>query len=218
MEFHEVPSNSYSRQLARTETTDVPKNVEGPPKEMLAKRTKPTFKGKILSHFLPEDFHDLKSYWMVQKDYIIDSIIVPNIKRVLAESINSILGTNITVKSPSSQSRIDRTSVYDYSLGPSSSKRQTGLGDSKRKVCFYENLIFDTKEAADFHKKLITEEFNNRQGSLSVLDFMEKAGQNTIPTQADWGWTSLNGYRCEYSAVEDGWVVSMPWPSDEVRQ
>ena len=159
----------------------------------------------------------MHSYWEVQKKYIIDSIIVPNIKRVIIESINSMLGTNISIRNPSSQSRVDRYS-YDYNGGSPISKRPLGNNEQKRRVCFYEDLIFNTKDAADYHKKLIDEEFEKRGGSLSVLDFMTKAGQPTTPNQNDWGWFSLNGYRCDYSAAVDGWVVSMPWPTDDVRQ
>ena len=189
-----------------------------PTKVAKAKGTKKTLKGKLLSYCFPEDVHDVRSYLATQRDYVMQNIVVPNLKRIFVEAINGMLNTNFSIKNSAPQSRnVDRYS-YDYSSGSNITRKLVGTQNQKSKPVFYEDLIFDTKDDADFHRDMITEEFNRNNGSLSVLKFMELAGQETSHTQADWGWFSLNGYKCEYSSSEDGWVVSMPWPRDEVRQ
>lgn len=216
MEIPQVESNSIT---SRTRAVEEPTaSYENPTKSVKAKGSKPTLKGRLLSYWLPEDFKDFRSFWDSQKDYVMRSIVVPNLKRVFVESLNGLLGTNISIRTPNSQSRIDRYS-YDYSSSSNITRRPIGNQEPRQKEArFYEDLIFDTKDDADFHKDLITDEFDRNGGSLSVLKFMELAGQPTMHTQAGIGWRSLNGYSCRYSAADDGWVVSMPWPRDDVRQ
>ena len=79
MEIMDIPGNAIKNDSKNLGIT----NYEKPAKTIKAKGTKATIKGKFLSYWLPEDVHDLRTYWSSQKEYVMRSIIVPNLKKII---------------------------------------------------------------------------------------------------------------------------------------
>lgn len=47
-----------------------------------------------------------------------------------------------------------------------------------------------------------------KYGVVTLLDFNERVGNETNPTQANYGWTNINS--ADIRRVRDGWLVEMP--------
>lgn len=71
----------------------------------------------------------------------------------------------------------------------------------------YDMKPFRTQKEAD---ETLNElhEIMMKYGIVTLLDFNDKVGNRTNPTQANYGWTNINA--ADIRRVRDGWIIEMP--------
>ena len=198
-----VPGNSI-KDLNKPKKVE--KSYEKLPENMKAIGKKK--KGRILSWILPEDIPDIQTYLRLVTDGIMRNTVVPYIQKALSDSFNTIIGMGPSNKSGSRMGGglLPKVSYQQYG-GYSNPTPAT----NKRSYIMYQDIYLNSEEACKQFKRMITDLFDDQGGYISVLQYMDIAGEDTFPEQRNYGWTSLNGFGYRYTV--DGWLVTMSYPT-----
>lgn len=197
-----IPGNSIKD---LTNQRKVEKSYEKLPENMKAIGKKK--KGRILSWILPEDIPDIQTYLRTVTDGIMRNIVVPYIQKALSDSFNTVIGINPANKpiNRNGGGLLPKVS-YNQQYGYSSPVTAT----NKKSYIMYQDIYLGSENACKEFKRMITDLFDDQGGYISVLQYMDIAGEETFPEQQNYGWTSLNGFGYRYTV--DGWLVSMSYP------
>ena len=167
-----------------------------------------------------------KSFWKRVKDaifegtvedigvYLWKDVLVPSIKKLLAESINN--ATNLALWGDSrprygrddGRTHVSQSSVYS---GRAYSQRNTNYNRANRYDRILEGCLFSYREVP---LQIIHEAMDwiNDYGFVSVETFNQilpgAIAFETVYTDRDWGWTSLNE-NC-IVPVPGGWTIDLP--------
>lgn len=163
-------------------------------------RKKPSIGKKLFNAFISNDIDDIG-------DYILNDIIVPNIKYAISDGVDSLLGVK---KKPTSKSG-SYTSYGGYY-----NKKDTGSNRVKKERTpvsryKYDEIIIDTRaeatEVLEYLRSILSE-----YDVVSVADFYETVGAPSNYTDNKYGWTNLddakiqrdrNGYIIDFPRVEE---------------
>lgn len=181
IEDYKPNSHKYREAVARGEQPEAKKIVQGntTSKKISTGR-------KIKNEFFKTDIHDIM-------DYVIFDVGIPKTLQLIGELIHGAVdmtfGTD-SRKLNSSGSRLSYTRFYDERRDE---RRPISYGDrSRRDVYDYNEISFDSKgDAIDVLNELIAE--INEYGSTNVGRFYKMAGQPTMSTDFNYGWTTLRG-------------------------
>ena len=195
-----IPGNSIS---GMNEGIEKKEKIAPLPDSMKA-RSKP--KKGLTKYIVPEDVPDLKAYWDICKENIINTLIVPNVKNILINAFSIIVGGDPIRKSGTPGEILPKVS-YDKQYN---SATRSVSSTSTRSYVMYEDLYFPSKESCLRFKDIIEGLFDEQGGYITVLQYMNHAGRPTHPEQQNFGWTSLADF--EYKYTVDGWMVKMPYP------
>lgn len=154
---------------------------------------------KIADIFLPEDVESVKSY-------ILYDVIIPSIKGIIQDTVNTWLyGKNGSNRKSSSASRFSYERCYD-NRNTDSKKFESSL--PKTTYTYDDVVLFsrgDAEAVLDQMAEIIeTYEF------VTVADLNESLGITGRYTDNNWGWYSIANARID--RVRDGYLLRLPKP------
>ena len=152
--------------------------------------------------FLPEDVQNAK-------DYIMQDIIIPLIKKGLSETLDSILYPDGRGRRHSDRgTRVSYASYYDDDRRPS--RRERERESSRKRNRSFENVIFETKgEALDVLDEM--ERSIEKYGQVTLREFYELVDVPGRYTDVNYGWRDLRNV----DACRDRGGYSLNLPSPE---
>ncbi len=174
--MEEYKPNSHKFKEGKTETAE-DKNIEKVVRGSVKSRKKNEIR-KFASFFMSDDTTDVKTY-------ILMDVMVPAIKDIIADTVNTILygGTSRNKKSGSA-SKTPYRSYYD------SRNDRTTHNTRSRSEYDYDDIILDNLgEAEQVLAKM--DELISVYGLVSVADFYDLVGVTGSYTDNKYGWTDL---------------------------
>lgn len=197
----EYPDNSHSAKETQ-QTKRVNNSIKTGEKRFekvvsgTAKIKKKSIFRQMMDLFLPADM-------TVVKDHIVNEVIVPGIKKVIAGVCGEMLGFPISTSS-------DRRNYQTVSYNTISTNNSSATKYSKPTYGFnYEDVIFETRGDAEFvldQLEAAIEQFH----VVSVGDLLDLAGisSNNYAMKNKYGWTDLRS--AKVVMVSDGYALQMP--------
>ena len=141
---------------------------------------------KLKNEFFKVDIHDIV-------DYLIFDIGIPSAKKMIYEFFTTGLGMSLGIderRRNSNGSRVSYTRFYDERDRRDGRPYQYSDRGGRKDVYDYDDITFDSKgDAIDVLNELISE--INEYGCTSVGRFYTMAGQPTMSTDFNYGWTTL---------------------------
>lgn len=204
------PSNSDKMREARlirdtptVEQSPAPENREpvepskpkAKPEGIVRTREVSTFK-KVFAALFPEGFKGVK-------EHIIWDIFVPRMQKLLHEGWDDV-GDALFQSGPTARQSAPHVS-YD-----SSYRRNTQpVRVPTLPMYDYQEVVWDTKAQAEKFLRVL-KALLNEYHVVTLLDYNSEVGNETYPSQSDYGWIRLDTARVE--RTYNGWVVVLPRP------
>lgn len=199
-------SNKSKRKL--NETAEEPKNkkkitkmVEGP-----VKREKKGELQRAVEAFLPEEG--------VQgiKNHILMDVVVPTIKKIISDTVDTILYGTIGGSNTSRTSINGRSSYQKYYDQRDANKYSNPNPVLKRSAGGYdfENVILETKGEAMSIIAYMQDTIDEYE-SVSVADFYEMVDVTGSYTDYNYGWMDLDSVPI-VQLKKGGWLIKLPRP------
>ena len=164
------------------------KSKDGDKEEESESKTKAVVSGNVTKQtkkkhsFLAGDIHDAGAY-------VLSDVIVPALKNLLYDSISKGM-SEVIFGEDRSPSRHNGTRFNYNSISRRDDDDRVVRRPARSSTYDYSDLSFDSKEDAERVLETmcdIMDQFNY----VSVGDMYDAAGQQTMSTDFDWGWTSL---------------------------
>lgn len=191
------PSNSDKSKRASAQN-EKPKNDPVISSDRVKRQEKSGVE-KAKQNFLADDIRDVKNY-------VVSDVIVPTTKNLIVDIVSK--GINMLIFGEDRTSNHKNGSVINYN------RLSTGRSDDRRPVARarstynYDDLIFDTRQDAEKVFDRLCDIFD-QYGQVSVGDLYDAAGQQTLSTDFDWGWTNLHSASVERSR-DGGFYIYLP--------
>ena len=194
MKMENYPSNSYKSRAQQTEETPrqekkIEKVVSG-----TAVSKKKTKIQKITSLFIPEDVNDVKTY-------VIEDVIVPAVKDIILDTVQSLLGIDRRTNRRTSASKTPYQRCYDDNDRRRSVPSRINLGYN------YDDVILKTRGDAELVLNRL-EKYIYDYGMVSVADLYEICDLPSNYTDNKYGWTSTRN--ASIQRVREGYLVKLP--------
>lgn len=164
-------------------------------------RKKPSITKKILDVFLPNDINNIG-------DYIVNDVIIPNIKCTICDSVDNLLGMGN--KTPNNVIPLNTRKSYDrYYNGYRSDNTRPNKKTSQNTRYKYDEIIFNTRPQATKtlnYLRGIIEEYE----AVSVADFFESVGLEEFSNYTDnkYGWSNLDD--AKIVRERGGYIINFP--------
>ena len=151
---------------------------------------------KTIDMFLPEGKTSLK-------DMIIEDIIVPTTKNIIADIVNSVLfgEAGRSRNSSSSRSRVSYSSYYNKDDSRRDTRPTRSFSDS------YDDIILETRGEAELVIDRMRE-YIDSYGIVTVAELYEFIGVTKDYTTRNYGWTNLDSARV--NRIRDGYLLVLP--------
>lgn len=153
---------------------------------------------KLASIFISEDVSNVK-------DYIVQDIVVPTIKKGILGALDMILngGSGMYSDRKSSSSRVSYRKYYD---DPRDDRRRNDRAKNNTRFD-YDDIIYETRgdAVAVLNQMLDT---IDRYGMVTVSDMYEFSRLDAPYTSNNYGWFSLKGSRSV--RAQGGYVLDLP--------
>lgn len=151
---------------------------------------------KFADVFIPEDVTSVKAY-------ILMDVVVPAIKRIISDTVDTILYGGIgRTKKNSTASKVSYRSYYEKENGRrdySSSRTRSGYD--------YDDIILDNRgEAEEVLSRM--DELVATYGLVSVADLYDLVGIAGNYTDNKYGWTDIRS--AQVARVRDGYMLKLP--------
>lgn len=200
-------SHKYKKEAEKTKTEDRPK-VE----KVVTGKVKTKKKSEIHKFadvFISEDVGNIKSY-------IIMDVLVPTIKRTIADVVMDTIDMLFYGEKGRSRKRSGSSTNATYVSYRNYSDRDRDRDRDRRDDNYrsrsqysFENIILETKgEADDVLDRL--DEILDQYNMVRVADLYDLVGITGEYTDNRYGWTSLSTARVE--RVRDGYMLKLPNP------
>lgn len=154
---------------------------------------------KLGSIFLAGDVEDVK-------EYIIEDVLIPTIKRafydIICNGTGMLLGERNSNKG-SQSSRVSYRAYYDRS----DERKSRDNSNQSRSNYSYKDLIFDNRGDAEVVLEQMFE-LLDRYDAVSIADLFDLAGESSNYTDNKYGWTNLADARVQ--PVRGGYVIQLP--------
>lgn len=189
------PSASHKSQLRSRE--QVP--AERPKGEPVVKgnvQRKDKTKGSLIA----DDIRDVK-------DYVVKDVIVPNVKSTVFDVLSKGLSMMLwgEDKAPKSGTR------FNYNQVSSNRDRDNYRPRTRVRTQYdVDDIIFDSRSDAERVLEKLMDIFD-ATGAVSIGDLYDAAGQQTLSTDFDWGWTNMREATVEHSR-DGGYYIYLPRP------
>jgi hypothetical protein len=151
---------------------------------------------KTIDMFLPEGKTSLK-------DMIIEDIIVPTTKNIIADIVNSVLfgEAGRSRNSSSSRSRVSYSSYYNKDDSRRDTRPTRSFSDS------YDDIILESRGEAELVIDRMRE-YIDSYGIVTVAELYEFIGVTKDYTTRNYGWTNLDSARV--NRIRDGYLLVLP--------
>ena len=151
---------------------------------------------KTIDMFLPEGKTSLK-------DMIIEDIIVPTTKNIIADIVNSVLfgEAGRSRSSGSSRSRESYSSYYNKDDSRRDTRPTRSFSDS------YDDIILENRGEAELVIDRMRE-YIDSYGIVTVAELYEFIGVTKDYTTRNYGWTNLDSARV--NRIRDGYLLVLP--------
>ena len=151
---------------------------------------------KTIEMFLPEGKTSLR-------DMIIEDIIVPTTKNIIADIVNCVLfgEAGRSRNSSSSRSRVSYSSYYNKEDSRRDSRPTRSFSDS------YDDIILETRGEAELVIDRMRE-YIDSYGIVTVAELYEFIGVTKDYTTRNYGWTNLDSARV--NRIRDGYLLVLP--------
>ena len=191
IDYEKYPSNSFADKGKK----------ERPKMKQVAdvKLTKKTFGKRLISLLIPEDISDIKRY-------IIEDVIIPEIKEIIMSSVETALTGSSRRKSGN---KTDYTKKY---VTPQT--KATQQNTDSRTVFRSDDYVFQTRDEAEDVLANLVDAINEFE-SVSVSDFLDSIGKVSVYTDENYGWESLGSAKIK--RVRDGYILDLPRPISLVK-
>lgn len=192
MDIYKYQSNSHKSKEAKKKETVVNS------KRVVSGNAKVKRKNDLLKFadiFIQEDIENIKNY-------IIQDVLIPNIKRTISESINMLLYGEFSVK--------EKNSVTNYRKFYEKNERKSNVNIAKAKNRYeFNNIIFDTRSDAEevlSEMRLAIKAYD----FVSVFDMYDFSGLQTDHIDTKYGWADLQDAMVTYTM--EGYIIKLPRP------
>lgn len=177
--------------------------------EAVAKGTlkKPGITRKFMDTFFAEDVVDVK-------EYILDNVIIPNIKRVLSQSFNTLLFGKGAGGRDRGEYR-DYVSYRNY-FDDDRPSRRSAPSSKGRRIYHWDDITFVDDEygtGREKAEKVLDKMYEDlQQYGLTTVQWLYEYSGNTAPwTAHNYGWTSIKS--ADIVNIGGGeWAIKMPKP------
>ena len=151
---------------------------------------------KTIDMFLPEGKTSLK-------DMIIEDIIVPTTKNIIADIVNSVLfgEAGRSRSSGSSRSRVSYSRYYNKDDSRRDTRPTRSFSDS------YDDIILENRGEAELVIDRMRE-YIDSYGIVTVAELYEFIGVTKDYTTRNYGWTNLDSARV--NRIRDGYLLVLP--------
>nr|DAP21595.1 MAG TPA: hypothetical protein [Caudoviricetes sp.] len=151
---------------------------------------------KTIEMFLPEGRTSLR-------DMIIEDIIVPTTKNIIADIVNSVLfgEAGRSRSSDSSRSRVSYSSYYNKDDSRRDTRPTRSFSDS------YDDIILENRGEAELVIDRMRE-YIDSYGIVTVAELYEFIGVTKDYTTRNYGWTNLDSARV--NRIRDGYLLVLP--------
>jgi len=159
-------------------------------------------KGKIRKFF--DSF--MKQDARTVRDFVVDDIVVPAIKKTFIESVTS--GLNMSLLGDSKATKVTKASRVSYSRMYDDDRYSASSRSAQSRAYDYDDIIFpEYSEAKDVLDRMY--EILAEYRVVRVADYYDLAGVSERPyTDNRYGWTSLNG--ADVLSVRGGYIIKLP--------
>ena len=154
---------------------------------------------KLGSIFLAGDVEDVK-------EYIIEDVLIPTIKRAFYDIICNGTGMLLGERNPNKSNQSSRVSYRAYYDRPDERKSRDNSNQSRSNYS-YKDLIFDNRGDAEVVLEQMFE-LLDRYDAVSIADLFDLAGESSNYTDNKYGWTNLADARVQ--PVRGGYVIQLP--------
>ena len=144
------------------------------------------------------------------KDKFIWEMLVPRLQSFLYDGWNDV-GDVLFQGGGRSRQNGYHTSYDSMYRGANTSARRADENQySYRGVYNYQEVVYRQRSQAERLLRTLTD-ILARYGVITLLDYNEEVGNQTYPSQVNYGWISLNTARIDRT-YDGGWVLVMPRP------
>lgn len=151
---------------------------------------------KLAEIFLPEDIASVKSY-------IVMDILIPAVKSIISDTVNSILYPNGGGPKKTSASKVSYSRYYD-----DKTDRKIYSSNTMRNGFDYDDILFDSRGDAEAVLSSM-EDIIAQYGVVSVGDLYDLAEISTHNYMVNnYGWTDLR--HASTVAVRGGYMLKLP--------
>lgn len=192
MDIYKYQSNSHKSKEAKKKEAVVNS------KRVVSGNAKVKRKNDLLKFadiFIQEDIENIKNY-------IIQDVLIPNIKRTISESINMLLYGEFSVK--------EKNSATNYRKFYEKNERKSNVNIAKAKSRYeFNNIIFDTRSDAEevlSEMRLAIKAYD----FVSVFDMYDFSGLQTDHIDTKYGWADLQDAMVTYTM--EGYIIKLPRP------
>ena len=154
---------------------------------------------KLGSIFLAGDVEDVK-------EYIIEDVLIPTIKRAFYDIICNGMGMMLGERNPNKANQSSRVSYRAYYDRPDERKSGNNSNQSRSNYS-YKDLIFDNRGDAEVVLEQMFE-LLDRYDAVSIADLFDLAGESSNYTDNKYGWTNLEDARVQ--PVRGGYIIQLP--------
>lgn len=154
---------------------------------------------KLGSIFLASDVKDVK-------EYIIEDVLFPTIKRAFYDIICNGTGMLLGERNPNKGNQSSRVSYRAYYDRPDDRKSSNNSSQSRSNYS-YKDLIFDNRGDAEVVLEQMFE-LLDRYDAVSIADLFDLAGESSNYTDNKYGWTNLEDARVQ--PVRGGYIIQLP--------
>lgn len=193
-------SHKFKEEQKAIATAEEKKKVEKVVKGKVRIREKSEFR-KFADLFLPEDVTNVKQF-------IIQDVLVPALKKVVSDTVDTILYGGAKRSNSSTSDKVSYSKYYDRF----DSKGDRRPSEARVGGLSFGDLVFETRgEALDVLTRM--EELVDRYGMVSVADMYEMADKSCEYTGNRYGWTSVRGADVVRAGGRDGgFIIRLPKP------
>lgn len=203
MDIYKYQSNSHkSKEAKKKETIAKSKRVVSGK----AKVRKKNDLIKFANIFIQEDIENIKNY-------IIQDVLIPNIKRTISESRDILLRTiseSTDIFLYGESSGIEKNGAINYRKCYEKNKRKSNVNIAKAKNRYeFNNIIFDTRSDAEevlSEMRLAIKAYD----FVSVFDMYDFSGLQTDHIDMKYGWADLQDAMVTYTM--EGYIIKLPRP------
>ena len=154
---------------------------------------------KLGSIFLASDVKDVK-------EYIIEDVLIPTIKRAFYDIICNGTGMLLGERNPGKGNQSSRVSYRAYYDRPDNQKSSNNASQSRSNYS-YKDLVFDNRGDAEVVLEQMFE-LLDRYDAVSIADLFDLAGESSNYTDNKYGWTNLEDARVQ--PVRGGYIIQLP--------